>query len=288
MKKKMILILVLWCFLGAAFETVCAVDVSETLTDEVGDVIEISDTGSDSVSRPNVDIWQVSYTKTGSEIEIQLQLAENGKIKGVAESQFFEYDLALLTSESQYDIYYFNGECTVNDDTADCSGAGTDTLTVTFDLGSSDEEIRSIQAFAFEISTDGYFIDQFPDLYVDAEFPFTAETGESISFTGEAVGGVPPYIWLWDFGDGTTSDEQNTTHIYHEAGTFEVVLTVIDSVEIGNIFSDTIIISANQTDNGGDNQQNDGDDDSGLMLFIGIIVIISIIGVIAIVYIIRR
>ncbi len=32
--------------------------------------------------------------------------------------------------------------------------------------------------------------------------------------------------WLWDFGDGDSSPEQNPTHLYTEAGTYDVSLTV--------------------------------------------------------------
>ena len=32
--------------------------------------------------------------------------------------------------------------------------------------------------------------------------------------------------WLWDFGDGTTSEEQNPIHVYSELGFFDVTLTV--------------------------------------------------------------
>jgi PKD repeat protein len=35
-----------------------------------------------------------------------------------------------------------------------------------------------------------------------------------------------PQEWLWDFGDGNTSNEQNPTHQYTEEGTYEVSLTV--------------------------------------------------------------
>jgi len=35
--------------------------------------------------------------------------------------------------------------------------------------------------------------------------------------------------WLWNFGDGTTSDQQNPTHAYANAGVKTVTLTVIDS-----------------------------------------------------------
>ncbi|MCX6665222.1 MAG: FG-GAP-like repeat-containing protein, partial [Euryarchaeota archaeon] len=56
-------------------------------------------------------------------------------------------------------------------------------------------------------------------LIADAHGPYTGTTGQSISFTGTVTGGKRPYTWLWDFGDGRNSTEQNTTHIYSSPGT---------------------------------------------------------------------
>jgi hypothetical protein len=36
-----------------------------------------------------------------------------------------------------------------------------------------------------------------------------------------------PFYWLWDFGDGTISNEQHPTHLYAETGWYEVCLTII-------------------------------------------------------------
>ncbi len=44
-----------------------------------------------------------------------------------------------------------------------------------------------------------------------------------VSFTNTSTYGVE---YLWDFGDGTVSNEENPTHIYYEPGTFNVSLTV--------------------------------------------------------------
>ncbi len=51
--------------------------------------------------------------------------------------------------------------------------------------------------------------------------------------------------WLWDFGDGTTSNEQNPVHIYHSSGTYNVSLTVWDDANDNNTFQKTINISNN-------------------------------------------
>jgi len=40
------------------------------------------------------------------------------------------------------------------------------------------------------------------------------------------INGNPPDSWYWDFGDGTTSNEQNPVHTYSEEGMYEVCLTI--------------------------------------------------------------
>jgi gliding motility-associated-like protein len=41
--------------------------------------------------------------------------------------------------------------------------------------------------------------------------------------------GAPIVSWLWDFGDGTTSTDQNPSHTYNTPGNYSVSLTVTDS-----------------------------------------------------------
>jgi len=51
---------------------------------------------------------------------------------------------------------------------------------------------------------------------------------ESIQFYGSATGGMPPYTYSWDFGDGVTSDLQYPVHTYETEGSYIAVLIVID------------------------------------------------------------
>lgn len=71
-----------------------------------------------------------------------------------------------------------------------------------------------------------------PPLTCDAGGPYTGYTGAQIQFTGSATGGTPPYTWLWQFGDGTTSALQNPTHAYTLPGVYMVNLTVTDSAQV--------------------------------------------------------
>lgn len=52
----------------------------------------------------------------------------------------------------------------------------------------------------------------------------TVQVNETINFTDNSE--YDPTSWLWNFGDGTTSTEQNPTHAYAAAGTYSVSLTV--------------------------------------------------------------
>lgn len=49
----------------------------------------------------------------------------------------------------------------------------------------------------------------------------------SVSFTDLTTGTVTS--WLWDFGDGTTSSQQNPSHIYETMGNYTVSLTVTNA-----------------------------------------------------------
>ncbi len=60
---------------------------------------------------------------------------------------------------------------------------------------------------------------------------------EPIQFSGDASGEHPPFMYYWDFGDDSTSEEQNPTHTYTAAGEYMVTLTVTDDND--NSFFDT-------------------------------------------------
>ncbi len=50
-----------------------------------------------------------------------------------------------------------------------------------------------------------------------------------------------PNSWLWDFGDGTTSTEQNPLHAFPQQGTYLVCLTIEnDSTGCIDTFCDSV------------------------------------------------
>jgi parallel beta-helix repeat protein len=54
--------------------------------------------------------------------------------------------------------------------------------------------------------------------------------------------------WLWDFGDGNTSAQQNSIHRYMKKGTYNVTLTVKDNENATNTVTKTIVVSASLPD----------------------------------------
>jgi len=65
-------------------------------------------------------------------------------------------------------------------------------------------------------------------------------TADSILFGSTTFDQEGPVSILWDFGDGTTSTEDNPTHTYTQPGQYDVTLTVTDNA--GNVVVDLISI----------------------------------------------
>lgn len=81
-------------------------------------------------------------------------------------------------------------------------------------------------------------VDVFIDLDQDANvvspitaafsaIPLSGNKPLQVIFTDESSG--TPEIWSWDFGDGTTSDQQNPSHTYQETGAYTVTLQIFNS-----------------------------------------------------------
>ncbi len=92
-------------------------------------------------------------------------------------------------------------------------------LKITDDLGSSHTSIKEV------IITD---VNQIP--IAVANGPYTGSVDSTITFSkqGSNDPGGSIIAYFWSFGDGNTSLLANPTHVYSEAGEFDVTLTIAD------------------------------------------------------------
>jgi len=130
-----------------------------SITDLTNDVLDV--TGK-KVSRPNIDIYIISCFQEGKEVELKLQLANDGKIQ---DSKLIFYEIVLETDLTFYTVDYSNGEVYIADeegneiDVIAFSGVGTNELSILFNLFSSDEVCLNLSSVTFEftLNDEGYF-----------------------------------------------------------------------------------------------------------------------------------
>jgi PKD repeat protein len=75
--------------------------------------------------------------------------------------------------------------------------------------------------------------------------PTSGQVPLTVSFSGTATGGSPPYSYSWSFGDGSpASTAQNPAHTYNNSGTYTATLTVTDSSSPAKTASSSVTITA--------------------------------------------
>ena len=58
----------------------------------------------------------------------------------------------------------------------------------------------------------------------------SADVGHAVAFSSSVQYGTAPYSYLWNFGDGVSSDLADPTHTFAATGTYHVALAVTDAV----------------------------------------------------------
>ncbi len=126
---------------------------------------------------------------------------------------------------------------------------GSGTLTYSWDLGNGNTSTSQSPSATYITSglytvtltvTNGTDTDtEIKTDYIEVFAPPTANFSATptqgcfplpVQFTDLSTPGSSPITsWIWDFGDGTISTDQNPNHIYPNAGTFDVTLLLTDA-----------------------------------------------------------
>jgi len=83
--------------------------------------------------------------------------------------------------------------------------------------------------------------------YINAQFDFTRLSDFQVQFTDESVVYNDTITsWSWNFGDGTTSTQQNPTHTFGTSGYFNVTLTVTGQSSSSDSVTQQLYVGVNQ------------------------------------------
>jgi PKD repeat protein len=129
-------------------------------------------------------------------------------------------------------------------------GSFTAILTVTDDEGATDTA-------SIEIVVNEPEDNQPPSATADA-YPKGGSAPLWVHFTGlgsDSDGSISSYSW--DFGDGTSSTEQDPSHTYQNAGSFTATLTVTDDDGATGTTTMFFNVSEGRTSDGGSDQGSD-------------------------------
>ena len=147
----------------------------------------------------------------------------------------WNYTKVLVTSVSNLESNIIGGEYFGGNYWAQPDGNGWSQIT-------ADADSDGICDSAYELDLDGN-VDLLPlGGFLPVQADFSANPSDAkfngvdpviVHFTDNSTGPIDG--WIWNFGDGTTSNDENPSHGYTTNGVFEVTLTVHhESVEITN------------------------------------------------------
>ncbi len=105
---------------------------------------------------------------------------------------------------------------TVANPTVVVYGTYTYRVIVTDNIGAMDTDFVTITAFPYANVT----------LLVNDTITCA---GQPVSFVAQIQSGTPPFTYIWDFGDGSTSNLITPVHVYASQGYYNTTLTVTDA-----------------------------------------------------------
>lgn len=315
---SLLAVLVLVCLIVVP-NMVSAAEDEETIFDGQNDVIDYQAndlvTESPDIDIENLDIRQAELTISGQQATVTLKVYGDIENRGSLDdflgdmSEEFDintvaYSFSVATTVDAYELMYVNNKAFLlfgdgleqKNITGDSISVSGDTLTIVFDLSTSEETIdfytvsSQYLKFSFDVNADPEDYDELfvyigdiapnEDLAIYYEVTNIAEVGKTVEFNGsvDPLTGQPPFTYTWEFGDGASATTKDTTHTYSNTGTYEYSFTVKDASGAEVSETGTIEITGDGGSNG----------DTPILLFIAVIVIIAIIGVAVLIFVIRR
>ncbi len=161
----------------------------------------------------------ISYVNVYSNTELMVDA--NGPYEGVV-NETIQFSGSVIGGVEPYSWFWDFGDGETSNlqnplHSFNNTGYYTVTLNVTDNESNFDADITSVSIYSNT------------ELMVDANGPYEGVVNETIQFSGSVIGGVEPYSWFWDFGDGSTSNLKNPEHTYHSDGNYIIYLDVTDN-----------------------------------------------------------
>jgi hypothetical protein len=157
------------------------------------------------------------------------------------ENEELTFVVAATGTTNSYQWQRFDGKTYVNLTNNDqVSGAQTNELKIMAQNNYQGDILRCKIT-----ETNGTLHYTFPTSYeikgepLEVAFRFEETTPGSVQFTNESTGAQS---YSWDFGDGSTSDEENPIHTF-EYGVFNVTLTVTNECETAELTKETFVVT---------------------------------------------
>lgn len=133
-------------------------------------------------------------------------------------------------------------------------------------------------------SSTSYSIIVLPDPHANIVLsPSTVTAGTSFTIGSNVTGGLGPYTYDWNFGDGTQSSQPDPQHSYAKTGTFTVTLKVTDAAGYTTTSQFNVTVANSSSTGGNGAGQAPSSSQSYLMLGGGLaagIVIGAVVGVV--------
>lgn len=161
---------------------------------------------------------------------------------------YYEQIISATGGMAPYLYYISNGTLppglSIDQFSGKISGIPTTAGTFMFEVSAKDSNLCvGNRQYTLQIGSAGNLIADF------TWSPPNPKLNENVQFTDLSIGNITS--WYWDFGDGSSSNQQNPVHIYKNGGIYNVSLTVSDGVSQSYVSKKINVLEGNCLEIGG-------------------------------------